>query len=322
MFCNYCRSVNPNDAVYCRACGRTIRLALEQGDDQGRQSSTSDESEPLTPEIVDSASVAEPQIVEGIQRDYEVMDDEELSQLQGAYQKLRLPIPPGLLHEVELRAFTKKLEEIEDQPDYENSEIPDDLTAGVDNPYPEEFLASQRRLTEHIKSINQPIPPSVEKVHWWKYLAWRATWLVALVVLLAVGAAFIFGLVWISAKLYPIVEWLSLLGVVVFLVCLPLSIFKRIRRPCGKGLVGVSYLWGLGLWMYSILALYDLWGLAGIYIGFFTLGYVTVPLACLALLFKGEWSLLGQVVLWFLIVFCMRMLGYWIISKAAPEHIE
>src|SRR2546425_4908742 len=26
MYCNYCRSLNPNDAVYCSVCGRTISL--------------------------------------------------------------------------------------------------------------------------------------------------------------------------------------------------------------------------------------------------------------------------------------------------------
>jgi len=29
MFCNYCRAVNPTDAVYCSACGRKIQIALE-----------------------------------------------------------------------------------------------------------------------------------------------------------------------------------------------------------------------------------------------------------------------------------------------------
>src|SRR5258708_34593839 len=49
-------------------------------------------------------------------RDYESMDNDELTQLQEAYQKLRVSLPPGLHHELELRAFTKKLEELDDQP--------------------------------------------------------------------------------------------------------------------------------------------------------------------------------------------------------------
>jgi uncharacterized RDD family membrane protein YckC len=30
MFCNYCRAPNPNDAVYCSVCGRTIKLAPDK----------------------------------------------------------------------------------------------------------------------------------------------------------------------------------------------------------------------------------------------------------------------------------------------------
>lgn len=31
MFRNYCCALNPNDAVYCSACGRTINPSLESG---------------------------------------------------------------------------------------------------------------------------------------------------------------------------------------------------------------------------------------------------------------------------------------------------
>lgn len=32
MYCNYCRALNPNDAAYCSACGRTISRALNTGE--------------------------------------------------------------------------------------------------------------------------------------------------------------------------------------------------------------------------------------------------------------------------------------------------
>ena len=78
----------------------------------------------------------------------------------------------------------------------------------------------------------------------------------------------------------------------------------------------MSYLWGLGLWMYAVLVLYGIWGSIGLYIGFFTLGYVTLPLACLAALFRGEWGVLGELILTFVIVMGSRLLGTWIVSKA------
>jgi len=251
------------------------------------------------------------------------MDAEELTQLQEAYGKLRVPLPSGLQHELELRALKNKLEELKSKPSEFHSPDTDDPHSGIFDITPSaqaDLSGDNELLTTH---VGQPIPEG--KVRWWWYLG-RGAVPIGFVLLFALGAAFIYGLVWLSAKLYPIVEALSLLGLVVFLLCLPLSIFKRIRHRCGNGLVGVSYLWGLGLWMYSILVLYDLWGFTGLYIGFFTLGYVTFPLACLALLFKGEWSLLGQVVLWFVVVFSTRILGIWIISKGAdafiPERAE
>ena len=30
MYCNYCRQLNPNDSVYCSACGRTIGMSAEK----------------------------------------------------------------------------------------------------------------------------------------------------------------------------------------------------------------------------------------------------------------------------------------------------
>src|SRR5579883_1672660 len=29
VFCNYCRALNPDDAVYCRTCGRTVRFSTD-----------------------------------------------------------------------------------------------------------------------------------------------------------------------------------------------------------------------------------------------------------------------------------------------------
>lgn len=275
MFCNFFRSLNPDDAVYCRACGRTIKLPPEQDDDEASQSSTSYARKAITPNISDSAIVAESQIDEAFHRNYAGMDDEELTQLQGAYQKLGVPLPLGLQRELELRVFTEKLKQIESEKSQVSNAATnaDDLysqKSGITAETQADFFDNNDGFAE---CIDQTIPSQKERFRWWWYLTGGAI----VLLLIALGVAFIYGLVWVSAKLYPIAEVLSLLGLVIFLVCLPLSVFKRIRRQCGNGLVGVSYLWGLGLWMYSILCLYDLWGVAGIYVGFLTLGYATVP---------------------------------------------
>lgn len=135
-------------------------------------------------------------------------------------------------------------------------------------------------------------------------------------ILIALGMAFTYGLVWLSAKLYPIAEALSVLGLIALVLnLLPSVIFKSSRKYCGNGIVIVSYIWGGALWMRSILALYDEWGTMGIYIGFITLGVATVPLACLASLLKGEIGVAGMLAFSVVIVFSTRALGNWITEK-------
>lgn len=41
MFCNYCRAMNPNDSVYCSACGQTIRVPVERIELKGSSEATS-----------------------------------------------------------------------------------------------------------------------------------------------------------------------------------------------------------------------------------------------------------------------------------------
>ena len=152
------------------------------------------------------------------------------------------------------------------------------------------------------------------------YFLLGALWFAALVV---VTGSVVYGMVWVSAKLYPIAETLSVFGFVVLVLnLLPSTVFKGSRGYCGNGIVIVSYIWGVALWMYAILVLYGTWGAVGIYIGFLTLGVATVPLACLASLFKGEWALAGELILAVSIVFCTRALGFWIISKVADDPIQ
>jgi len=42
MYCNYCRSLNPNDATYCRACGRTVSLDLNTLENQTQAGETAE----------------------------------------------------------------------------------------------------------------------------------------------------------------------------------------------------------------------------------------------------------------------------------------
>jgi hypothetical protein len=97
MFCNYCRALNPNDAVYCSACGRTINPSLESGKLEHQVENLTT----VIPEI--SASVSKAPEEASSSWDYGKMDDEELDQLWKSYENLHVPIHPALQSEIARR---------------------------------------------------------------------------------------------------------------------------------------------------------------------------------------------------------------------------
>jgi hypothetical protein len=86
--------VNPNDAVYCGTCGRTINPSRETG-------RAKHEAENLATVISEiPASVPKAPDEASSSWDYAKMGDEELEQLREAHQKLNAPIPPALQNEI------------------------------------------------------------------------------------------------------------------------------------------------------------------------------------------------------------------------------
>src|SRR5580765_7857213 len=90
-----------------------------------------------------------------------------------------------------------------------------------------------------------------------------------------VGAMFLVAMlvkggVWLSERVYP---WLVVLNAialfVVILVLLPLAIFRRTRAFAGLGIYLASYVFGLTLWVWSLLISYSIWGVIGILVGLF-----------------------------------------------------
>src|SRR5271157_1085514 len=100
MFCNYCRALNPNDAVYCSACGRTITFSSSHAKEVPR-----DEERPS--EIVDPppeasrAPLAEATVDSYSAKELENLGDEELDKIWAAYTDLQ--IMPSLAVQNELR---------------------------------------------------------------------------------------------------------------------------------------------------------------------------------------------------------------------------
>ena len=144
-------------------------------------------------------------------------------------------------------------------------------------------------------------------------------WLIAFAVVILILAAFVRGIVWAVSILFPLAQFLSRLGTtLLILMLLPSAVFKGSRRFCGKGIVAVSYIWGIALWMHATLLLYEIWGTTGLVLGVILLGAGSVALLCLALLFYGQFVALGLVVLLLILIFSVRAFGFWVISKGHP----
>jgi hypothetical protein len=146
--------------------------------------------------------------------------------------------------------------------------------------------------------------------------------LIILIGIVVVPMLYLYGVVWFSAKILPL---LFVVCIVAFAVCLlvllPLSIFRRIRPWTGLGLYFASYLFGTMLFAFSCLVTVELWGVIGLIVGLFIMGVGVVPVAFLAALFHGEWSLLGYIVCGTVLTFGLRFLGMWF-AESNPDRDE
>lgn len=135
--------------------------------------------------------------------------------------------------------------------------------------------------------------------------------------ILAIPALFIWGSVWLSTKILP---WLNLLSLValaiLILVLLPLSIFRKARSFSGTCMVFASYIFGVNVWFSGLLLTYVLWGGWAVFIGLFLMGIGVVPIAMLATLFKAMWLEFGSLIFFTLLTFGVRILGYYLVEKA------
>lgn len=98
MYCNYCRSVNPEDAIYCSACGRNITGSIQTNAHRKTEEVDAHAQSPPT------VQAQEPIADEGPIWNFKEMSDDELEQLREAHGKLHKPIEDSLRMELEQRA--------------------------------------------------------------------------------------------------------------------------------------------------------------------------------------------------------------------------
>lgn len=141
--------------------------------------------------------------------------------------------------------------------------------------------------------------------------------------IILLAAFLIEGGVWLSEILYP---WLTIISAIAFFVSIlilsPLAFFKKSRGFSGLGFYIVSYIFGASLWVWAFLLTYALWGATALLIGLFLAGVGVVPIAMLATLFHGEWSIFGQLVLLLIFTIGSRMLGIYLADKAEEPSYE
>jgi len=135
-----------------------------------------------------------------------------------------------------------------------------------------------------------------------------------------IAAFFIRGGLWLSKTLYP---WLTLISAIAIIVCivilLPLALFRKTRGLSGVGIYFASFIFGASLWVWSFLITYTLWGATALFIGLFLAGVGIIPIAMLATIFSGEWSIFGQLVLLLVFTFGSRMLGLYLNEKTEEQ---
>ena len=147
--------------------------------------------------------------------------------------------------------------------------------------------------------------------------------LIAIVILAAIGlfiSLFIHGGAWVSVKVGPWLSWISrLLFIATILILLPLAFFTRTRSLSGNGMIFISYIFELTVWIWGFLFTYILWGKFAVFIGLFLLGIGVVPIGIIALLFNGMWLALGEIIFLTLLAFGTRLFGLYIIEKSTPK---
>lgn len=150
-----------------------------------------------------------------------------------------------------------------------------------------------------------------------KNVGWTIAAIAIMGALLLLAASAIYGLAWISDRIFPWVVWVFWITLAIALFILsPMAVFSRTRMFAAYGFAVCSLVFGFSAWIFSVVVAYNLWGLVALVIGLVFAGIGVVPVAFLAALFKGEWMILLMVVVLVILTFGSRLLALYIERKA------
>ena len=145
---------------------------------------------------------------------------------------------------------------------------------------------------------------------------------IALGGLLVMAALFCLAMIFIvgaTAVSFWVREWISVVFwsnlLIAFFILGPLSLIPPARFIAAIGFVIASFVFGAMMWCCGLGVTYEAWGMAGVIIGLVIAGIGIVPVGMLAVLLQGEWQALIVFVIFIVLTFGLRALGFWLAKK-------
>lgn len=121
----------------------------------------------------------------------------------------------------------------------------------------------------------------------------------------------------------PWIQWVSgfvfLINVIVFL---PMSFFKKTRTASAVAFYLSSYVYGMELWIRSLLITYVLWGGFWVVVGLLFGGVGVLPMSLLATLFNGEWMVFFALLLGAAMTYGSRILANYLDHKSTEDQLN
>lgn len=126
----------------------------------------------------------------------------------------------------------------------------------------------------------------------------------------------IFGLIYFSIFVMKWAPIISAAGIVGAAVLLPLALIPAIRAFSAAGLYLTSMVFGTVLWVFGVAITYTIWGGFALAVGLVFAIVGVVPMAMIASLLSGEFSVLGTLIFQAVLTYGTRMLAIWLMNKA------
>jgi len=150
-----------------------------------------------------------------------------------------------------------------------------------------------------------------------------ALWLLAIVAICFIALALVHGMAWVSDAVYPIIVpvagW-TFVAMVILL--LPMSFIRPLRGAAVIGLMIASLIFGITTWVFGFLVAYGTWGVMGIVIGLVMGGVGVVPVAIVACLWHGAWSVAVQLIVGIVLTFGVRVWSAYVGGKAESDRVS